>query len=72
MLSQELWGRWQSQVEGTRSREQCGFCMCARRQSLHDPLLVLNAESDAEGEVAKTVSAVNDFVRGCGEPVEVK
>lgn len=46
--------------------------MCARRQSLHDPLLVLNAESDAEGEVAKTVSAVNDFVRGCGEPVEVK
>lgn len=44
-----------------------------RRQSLHDPILVLNAESDEPGQVAKLVALVKDFVRGAGETaVEVK
>jgi len=43
------------------------------RQSLHDPILVLNAESDEPGQVAKLVALVKDFVRGAGETaVEVK
>jgi len=40
------------------------------RQSLHDPILVLNAESDAAGQVAEVVGQVRAFVQSCGEPVE--
>lgn len=57
-------------VEAATADGRGGEGWLLMRASLHDPILVLNVESDAEGETEGVVAAVRAFLAGLGEPIE--
>merc|ERR1739848_717711 len=57
------WKSKEDNYEGWRVSVQGGEGWVLIRQSLHDPLLVINAESNLQGGVEQTMATVNTFLK---------